>query len=84
MADFIKVQKLSNTIRVIIEPVQLRGRTEYHVAAQQYIPGSSYGWEVHPDGWRNTMATTSPTLEGAKRLFEQMVSSEQRWLEQRA
>lgn len=84
MEEIIKVQRLSSSIRVIIEKVQVRGRTEYHVAAQQYIPGCSYQWEVHPNGWRTTAATISQTAEGANRMFEQMVRSEQRWLERRA
>lgn len=78
-SGFIKVQRLSNNIRVVIER---KGMTEYRIAAQQYYPDCPYYWEVRPDGWRDTMAQYSPTIEGAKRTFDDMVRGEQRWLEQ--
>lgn len=81
MAEFVKVQRLSNTVRVVIEP-WFNGK--YKISAQMYSPDYCYSWEVRADGWHNTSARFSSTLEGAKRVFDEMVRSEQRWLEQRA
>jgi len=78
---YIKTQKLSNNIRVIIEP-WFDGR--YRIAAQSFAPGYSYSWEKTGDGWHYTSARFSTTMEGAKRVFDEMVRDELRWLEQRA
>lgn len=77
-AGFVKVQKLSNTVRVVIEP-WFNGR--YRIAAQSYAPGYTYSWEGMADGWHYTSARFSSTLEGAKRVFDEMVRDERRWLE---
>lgn len=76
--EILKVQRLSNTIRVVIEG---RRGSKYRVSAQQYIPDRSQPWETRNDGWRDTQTRYSPTLEGAKWIFEDMVQGEQRWLE---
>ena len=76
----VKQQKLSNDVRVIIERTK---PNEYRIAAQEYTP-NGFPWEgVRPDGWRDTSATYSSGLEAARRQFDQMVRSEQRWLEMR-
>lgn len=75
--EFIKVQRLSKTSRVVIEPIN----GKYRIAAQQYTPNWCYPWEVRADGWSDTVAQYSATLEGAKRVFEDTVRREQRYLE---
>ena len=76
---FIKVQRLSNTIRVVMR--QFNDGT-YYISAQQYMPHCNYTWEVQPDGWRDTQTRFSTTLEGARREFDDLVRGEQRWVEQ--
>ncbi len=73
-----KMQKLSNTIRVVIKGCR-DGR--YRIAAQQYMPDCPHEWEVQSDGWRDTQAQYSSTFEGAKQMFDRMVRGEQRWVE---
>ena len=74
---FLRVQRLSNDIRVIMQPF----KNGFLVAAQQYLPGCCYQWEVSPDGWRDTYWTVAATREGANREFESRVRQEQRYLE---
>lgn len=76
---FLKVQQLSKDIRVVMEPF---GKG-FAVHAQQYLPDCARYWEVGPDGWRDTVHVTAPTLEGARREFEAMVKREERYLEAR-
>ena len=76
-AATVKVRMLSNHIRVVLEPFD-RG---FRVSAQQYVPHWPMQWEVMPDGWRVSVEQYAPTLEGARRVFEQMVRDEERWLE---
>ena len=74
----VKMQRLSDTIRVVLER---RRDGKYRIAAQQQTSGYSPRWETRKDGWRDTQARYSSTLEGAKREFEAMVRGEQRWLD---
>lgn len=77
---FLKCRKLSNTVRVVIEPWF---NNKYRVSAQIYDAGYCLGFEDKADGWHNTCSRFSGTVEGAKRVFEEMVREELRWLEQR-
>lgn len=76
--EIVKVQRLSNTVRVVLERCK-DGR--YRIAAQQQTSGYNPRWETQEDGWRDTQARYSPTLEGARREFDAIVRGEQRWLE---
>lgn len=78
---FLKMQKLSNKIRVVVTHDKTLG---FMVEAQQYLPNCSYPWEVAQDGWRMTQMRTAPTFEGAMREFDSMVRVEQRYLEMRS
>lgn len=75
---FLKMQKLSNRIRVVVTHDKTLG---FMIEAQQYLPNCSYPCEVAPDGWRMTQMRTAPTFEGAMREFDSMVRNEQRYLE---
>ena len=79
MTNPIQVRRLSNDIRVVIEPM---GR-KYMISAQQYSPDCPRPWELQPDGWRHTFTVFANTLEGARREFESIVQSEERFLEAR-
>jgi len=76
---FLKMQKLSNDVRVVIEA---HGR-DFSVLAQEYAPGWPIREEVGEDGWRTTQWCNSPTLAGAMREFDSMVLGEQRFVESR-
>lgn len=76
-AAFLKVRRLSNSIRVVME----RFGAGYAVSAQQFLPNCSYPRDVRPDGWRDTAWVAAATLEGARREFERLVASEERFLE---
>lgn len=78
--EFLKVQRLSNDVRVVIEP-WFDGK--YKISAQIYIPTHVWGWETRADGWHYTSSRFSTSVEGAKRVFDEMVKAEQRWLETR-
>lgn len=80
MTEIIKMQKLSNSIRVIIEPFYNRGRVMYRIAAQQLTNEDSY-MDIRTGGWYDTQVNRSATLEGAKWIFESMVRDEQRFVE---
>lgn len=76
---FLKMQKLSNDVRVVIEAY---GR-DFFVSAQEYAPGFPIREEVGEDGWRTTQRRSAPTLAGAMREFDSMVLGEQRFVESR-
>ena len=53
----------------------------YRIAAQIYSSIYFADSGTHVESWHDTQARFSTTLEGAKRVFEEMVRDEQRWLE---
>jgi len=80
---FIKYQKITNNLRVVIVAVPTLGKDKYWISAQQYAPDCPRPWEVRPDGWRETSGRTANGFESAMRIFESVVADERRFAELR-
>lgn len=80
---FLKYQKITNNLRVVIEPAPFLGKDKYWISAQQYAPDCPRPWEVRPDGWRETSGRTANGYESALRVFERVVADERRYAEMR-
>lgn len=80
---FLKYQKITNNLRVVIEAAPFLGKDKYWISAQQLATPNSCPWEVRPDGWRETSGRTANGYESALRVFERVVADERRYAEMR-